>query len=877
MISDLQIPDPAVLPTKTDLQELSDVVTGFRDKVAAEAKETARAFEARKEEHGSLASKIDDAKGILEAVRTELREGHATAGKGVETLQVLLQGLTTAAEGFATRTTITDMTESLQKDLAKLATAQEEAKEQLDRTGSAQARKVDETRERLTTDLVASFDARFNDVGTRLDEERTYLENKFELSRTRDINQLEALSGTKAAMENLVGVIREEAHEFYEKSQRSFASLSSGLEAQATLIGTESGKTTAEVKQLEEQLGEMQPAIITAVQSVLEAVGQLSKTSDQSQEALLSNLRQLPTLVAEAMPKVEVPPAYDDTPVRGKLDTLIKHVRTHPPPDPYDDSLVMGKLDTVVSYVKTASSRGGGDSTEVQEKLDEIVEMIEQLPEPQVYDDAPVQEKLDTLIDQSTVTGELLLQMDKLDAIQAQVKATQQEMVEAMAAQKAWFATEQTSRRKEAEEAAILLEKRRSQKEKVEQEILALHDEKDTLLESVRTLRNEKEELTRATGKLARELSSLETALRIRKEEMRVMEERAEALEKRVIEGVLDHTRGLLVERGISTSTADLEGASAGQMRRVKRDSGHGSIKSDAVNSSVAMALKRRGPPRTRTVTGAAKRILSLNNASINANRPMDRRVSVITPSGAGGSHGSAFPNLKRSHSVKQGLGAGRNFSLDSGRGALEGQGQQSAVALASGLDLSIPLSEEQEHDHEQEHEYDEGRDTPSSKYETPYETPHRVETPANHDGAAGDDTASAEATPVQPRDGAAAATVYGKGGRRGADTRSTISSLDRPSFDSSTDLTTPASIQDGFAADGQRCFSGGDGDAIESTYDESFAHSPHRDDRNHSMAEVTGYTQGTYDEGTEYGDDDDNDNDGDGDGDGDVDGKRAA
>ncbi len=70
-----------------------------------------------------------------------------------------------------------------------------------------------------------------------------------------------------------------------------------------------------------------------------------------------------------------------------------------------------------------------------------------------------------------------------------------------------------------------------------------LREEEERLRSSIIGLRGEQEGLTRQKLRLAGDVSSLETALRIRREELDEMEGRAAALERRILEGVMDHSR----------------------------------------------------------------------------------------------------------------------------------------------------------------------------------------------------------------------------------------------------------------------------------------------------------------------------------------------
>ena len=140
--------------------------------------------------------------------------------------------------------------------------------------------------------------------------------------------------------------------------------------------------------------------------------------------------------------------------------------------------------------------------------------------------------------------------------------------------------------------------------------------------------------------RLSADVSSLETDLRIRREELHAMEARAEGLERRILEGVIDHSRALLISKSN-------KGRDAMSRKRVPSHatSTTGSILSTssrasyATQSAVSMAMSgNRAVVNVPTANpaGASRRILSLNQITHNV------------PAG----------NFKRSHSVKTPGGA---------------------------------------------------------------------------------------------------------------------------------------------------------------------------------------------------------------------------
>ncbi|KAK6605942.1 chromosome segregation ATPase [Botrytis cinerea] len=239
----------------------------------------------------------------------------------------------------------------------------------------------------------------------------------------------------------------------------------------------------------------------------------------------------------------------------------------------------------------------------IQEKIAEIPPPPE-IPPPVEYDDTPVHEKLDKLVDHVQEAGKSVAQLEMLDKIHRQMMSTAAEVSQFVTTQTQKIADDHESKEQAAAEAAIALERRLVQKEQVEASIASLKGEERAMKEYITKLKTDKEDLLHQKMRLSSDVSSLETALRIRREELQEMEERAEGLERRILEGVIDHSRALFV-----ASKAP-------------------SITQGAVN----MAMKNRSPTKGPQANQAQRRILSLSQINNNL----------------------TSGNFKRSHSVKQ-------------------------------------------------------------------------------------------------------------------------------------------------------------------------------------------------------------------------------
>ena len=244
--------------------------------------------------------------------------------------------------------------------------------------------------------------------------------------------------------------------------------------------------------------------------------------------------------------------------------------------------------------------------------------------------------------------------MMKLDEMHKDIMENSRRMNEMFAAQHTLLVADHERKRKEAEEAAVALERRTSERKQVESELVALREEKESLSKFISNLTSEKESLAAQNAKMSKDLSGLETALELRTEEMHVMEERADGLEKRILEGVLDHARSVLLSRpkGLNRSNSK---RNRGTRARGPSASGTAAAKEarGIINNGIGIALKKRSSASSQAgqnsqSNGKDRRIFSLSQ--VTGNR------------GAGGggerqsSTGSGLANLKRSQSVKSNM-----------------------------------------------------------------------------------------------------------------------------------------------------------------------------------------------------------------------------
>ncbi|KAL1836893.1 hypothetical protein VTJ49DRAFT_4521 [Mycothermus thermophilus] len=230
---------------------------------------------------------------------------------------------------------------------------------------------------------------------------------------------------------------------------------------------------------------------------------------------------------------------------------------------------------------------------------------------------------------------------DALRQEQENIKATLKEDQERFKVELLANLMEEEARLKESNAAL------RAEQEAMRAEFLAaLKEEEARLRDSLQALRDEQDGLQKQKNRLTADLSALDTALRIRREELDDMEQRAESLERRILEGVMDHSRVLLMAKTNRATAAaaamNRKRVSSANKSGVTTGGGEGSEKPrSAITMAMAARSKGNGSSSSPAASGPAsstgRRILSLtqitNNVPVGG---MKRSQSVRTPGGAG-------------------------------------------------------------------------------------------------------------------------------------------------------------------------------------------------------------------------------------------------
>ena len=621
-IAELELPDVESLPTKADIEVLNGLIQGFALQADEKHELTAQAFEARKIEHGGIADKIEDVKLIFEDVRDELKARIAESHHSVQDLARALETVGESIMAADSTTTANELLDTVKREFESVHSASASGKEQSEQNHTILLDKHIEAKYAIIKDLSTKIDERFDEIMTKYDDAQLAAKEKERALEGKGVQHTEALDATKTAAEDLRilvdalgSTVTESCDRMGEDSKTVFSRVEEvGMKlddflaldgkAEHQVTRAEISKTLTGVEAVQAHASEYHPKILEAIRDVLGIVGQHYEQTRVSAEEIKTSVKAIPA----AIPLPAIAPSMP------------------------------------------------------------LPEMIREAPVAEKYDDTAVHSKLDQLVAHATEAGKSAAEVAMLEQIREQVAATASQVDTFVAAQQAAITETHNSMAREAEEIAVAVEKRTAQKENVEADIVRLSDEKDGLAMDVQELFKERQELSALKSKMQADLSSLETALQIRREELHVMEARADSLERRILDGVLDHSRSLLTTSRPQSSLKDMN------LKRVISTASNATVSTrastvattvpsktnSAVSSGVGMALKRRPPPRASGTSSSSgksdRRILSLSTLGANKGAGVERSMVLANPSFAGGTNrasGWGAGGLKRSHSVK--------------------------------------------------------------------------------------------------------------------------------------------------------------------------------------------------------------------------------
>lgn len=514
--------DIAALPSKDDLKGLETLVTELKElsdkqntemkeateKHAAELKEAtekhatelkeladkhaetnAKQFEERQAETVGVGERVTEVKTFLEEMQTMVKEKLEGGATGVEGLSKSLETLgETIGANANVHSDLKEMFETMKTEFEDSKAGVVGAKLETDE-------KLDST----TDTLRAKIDERIDEVITKYDEFQASLEERNKTAETRDEHLEESVVGTKAVAEEL-----------------------------KSLIDTLGSTVTDSLEKMEE-----------ASKTVFTRVEDMYLKSDDNHTDNKAEHTQTRDQVKEAM---------------GAVEGLKGQVSEYQPK-------ILEAVQDVLTMVDQHFEHSKTSVNEMQEKISQKIEEAKPEPlmlppPPEKYDDSGVHEKLDKLVDHNATTDKTLEQLDTLEKVHSEVVKTAAELSAFLASQTQRIEDDHEDMEKTLQETVknlhetnVALERRLAQKDQAEVTVVDLQMEEDRLRESIAGLKVEQESLVRQKVRLTGDVSSLETALKLRREELHEMESRAEGLERRILEGVMDQSRILLMAK----------------------------------------------------------------------------------------------------------------------------------------------------------------------------------------------------------------------------------------------------------------------------------------------------------------------------------------
>ncbi|TKA73927.1 hypothetical protein B0A49_04754, partial [Cryomyces minteri] len=609
-IGEMTFPDADALPSKTDVEQLTGLIHDFRrsydkskNSYETDIAVTAKAFDDRKKEAEDLVDRISEVKAYLKDVKHELRSKIESGSQSTDAISDTLKSL---EEDFGANHTvgndIKELVKTVNREFERTHGAIEGMKVEQEQSSATLFEKHEEHKSTIVAEVLKKVDACFDGLMTKYDDAQIAVEETTKAMDERAVQQEVILTNTRAMAEELkltidtlgmtvtsLGSTFTEATEkmsddsktVFNRVDETFSRLN---EAHADgmvehqLTREEVVKTFEAISGLQGDFTEFHPRFMTTLREVLALVGQHYEHSRNSQDTVHDHVR---AAAEESKSQVE-----------DLKNTLSKGFSTLP-------ALIAAPA---VFPVAPAEK----------------------------YDDSAVHDKLNNLLNHASDASKASAQLERLDQVHQQVMATAAEVSAFVAVQTRQITEDHESKEKEAEEVSLMLERRCLQKEQLESDITGLSDERNALRTAVEALRAEKEALAAQKMRLAADVSSLETALTIRREELHTMDAKADALERRILEGIMDHSRAALL-----TKTAKVQKPVGRDLRKTSNVS-NAIVSHTGPLSGVSMghslALKTRPPARRNGAlpNTAERRIMSLSQ--ITNNVPTGAQAHSPTP-----------------------------------------------------------------------------------------------------------------------------------------------------------------------------------------------------------------------------------------------------
>jgi hypothetical protein len=704
-LDEMKLPDPDTLPLKFDIEQLTGLIHDFRDShdkmkdtYEEDIMKTAKNFEDRRIEADAIQEHITEVKTALDDMKLEIT-AHLVEGSPLETLRESFRTMEETLGSNNVTSDVKELMETVSREFERAHGSIESLHNDQAEKSALQLEKHDELKDAIVAGFTEKLDDKFNVLMAKYDDAQLLADEQARVMKEKAEEQEKILESTKAMADelrltidtlgasiagmndrfedattkwsedstNVSTKIDETLFKFEEQKSKIEETLGK-FEEQKLEDKTEHSHTRDEIKNIEsvftslqDNVTEYHPKFMVALREIEALVkahydhAQKSKEEADERarawdeetktrgEELQSHFANLPKLLPAPAPTIEAPEKYNDAPVQEKLDKLlaIEHSTA------YDDGVVQEKLDKLLNHADEAA-KSSGQSARLDEihaqvkvtaaELNEFVAKQTQLITDGNESKEREAEELALLVERKTTQKEQLeADLENLRTEKATVKEQLDADIQDLKAEK-----ERVMQELREEKDRVMADL----KEEKDRTMLELKEEKDSLLAVVATLQVERENLANQKVRLTGEVSSLHTALDIRREELNFMDTKADALERRILNGIMDHSRALMMVKGGSKSPSKLKKRMGSEA--VNEDGKLMPPPSTAANGlSLALkprpAIRRNGQP----ANPAQRRILSLSQISGNAPAPGHQSFPTTNTAANSG------VGIKRSHSVK--------------------------------------------------------------------------------------------------------------------------------------------------------------------------------------------------------------------------------
>ncbi|KAJ4338136.1 hypothetical protein N0V87_004111 [Didymella glomerata] len=666
-LDDLKIPDPDEIPSKADMEQLTGLIHEFRDShekmkdtYEEDILKTANNFDDRRKEAESVVETISEVKTALDTMKEEILTNFNEGGS----IEVLKTSLTTLQETIGANNVTADvkeLMETLTREFERAHGSIEGLQNDHAEKSALHLEKHDEIKGAIVADFTEKLEDKFNTLMAKYDDAQLLADEQARVMKEKAEEQEKILESTKTMADELRLTI--------DTLGATIAGMNERFEEHQTKMGADSATA---FEKLDGSLEKIDGAVAKFEEQKAEDKSEHSHTRDE-----LKNIENifvgLQDEITEHNPKFMM--------ALREIEALVKAHYDH----------AQKSKEEADEHTRAINEEAKARSVEIQEHFANLPKLLPApAPEPEKYDDAPVHEKLDKLIGHADDASKAAGQLERLDEIHAQVKMTAVEVSDFVAKQTQLTLEGNESKEREAEELALLVERRSAQKEQLEADLenlktekgaykeqlytelddlkaekenvlqelkeekarvmaelkeekdrtmQELKEEKDSLLAIVASLQAERENLANQKVRLTGEVSSLHTALEIRREELHMMDAKADAMERRILNSIMDHSRALMIAKGSKAPSKQKKRMSVdGETERA--------LPPNATAKAVNMALKPRPAIRRSAPNSTAdRRIFSLSQISGNAAPAAKTHLAPVAANSNSG--------IKRAHSVK--------------------------------------------------------------------------------------------------------------------------------------------------------------------------------------------------------------------------------